>query len=135
MTTTIVSYVRRVVGDKRPVDQLFCLGEAVFKLKEGWKFYPCVSGRAPSRKFHATLEACLPRWLGYPDACESYYTRFEGREVGPSFAAPAPELKDDLTSELLAVLKDVERIATELGAKGYPLNRIRAAIAKAEGRS
>ena len=45
---------------------------------------------------------------------------------------------DQLISErndLLKVLKDVEKLATELGAKGYPLNAMRKVITKAEGRS
>lgn len=33
----------------------------------------------------------------------------------------------------LRVLKDVERVASELGAKGYPLNAMRDAIAASEG--
>jgi hypothetical protein len=38
-------------------------------------------------------------------------------------------------NELLAVLKRVEALMTDLGARGEPLKSIRAAIAKAEGRS
>jgi len=37
----------------------------------GWRFFPNVSGRKPSLKRHATMEKCLPRWVGYPDHCES----------------------------------------------------------------
>jgi len=40
---------------------------------QGWKFTPNVAGRLPSRKFHRTLERALPRWVGYPDGCESEY--------------------------------------------------------------
>lgn len=40
----------------------------------------------------------------------------------------------DERNVLLKVLKDVERTATELGAKGYPLNAMREAIAKAEAK-
>ena len=37
----------------------------------GWRFVPRVAGRRSSAKWHATMERCLPRWLGYPDHCES----------------------------------------------------------------
>ena len=37
----------------------------------GWRFFPNVGNRRPSRKRHATMEKCLPRWLGYPDRCQS----------------------------------------------------------------
>lgn len=46
------------------------LGTAV-RHPAGWRFIPAVAGRMPSRKCHPTMEACLPRWVGYPDACES----------------------------------------------------------------
>ena len=54
----------------------FILGHAVqypsaLGAPGGWRFFPNVSGRAPSRKRHATMEKCLPRWVGYPDHCES----------------------------------------------------------------
>jgi hypothetical protein len=39
----------------------------------GWKFYPSVAGHKPSRKHHRTLAKCLPRWVHYPDGCESEY--------------------------------------------------------------
>ena len=43
----------------------------------GWKFYPAVSGRSPSRKHHRTLDGCLPRWVHYPDGCASAYVGAE----------------------------------------------------------
>ncbi len=136
MTTTIVSYVRRAVGDKRPVEQLFCLGQAFFQPTKGWKFHPRVSGREPSRKFHATLEACLPRWLGYPDSCESYYTRFRGAPTSSDFCAPAPELEDDITSELLAALKQIHKNANRgLRLTVGEIEDLGCLIAKAEGRA
>jgi hypothetical protein len=46
------------------------LGTAV-RRADGWWFIPHVFGRKPSRVAHPTLEKCLPRWLGYPDRCES----------------------------------------------------------------
>jgi hypothetical protein len=36
-----------------------------------WRFFPSVTGRAPSRKLYRTWEASLTRWVGYPDRCES----------------------------------------------------------------
>jgi hypothetical protein len=36
----------------------------------GWRFTPNLSGRHSSRKAHATMEAALPRWLGYPGRCD-----------------------------------------------------------------
>ena len=48
----------------------FVLGHAV-RNEAGWRFLPNVSGRSPSRKAHKTMEKCLPRWVGYPDHCES----------------------------------------------------------------
>ena len=44
------------------------LGHAI-NYGKGWKFYPQVAGRHASRKFHSTMEACLPKWIGYPDRC------------------------------------------------------------------
>jgi len=46
------------------------LGTAVQRA-DGWRFVPAVAGRMSSRKAHPTLEKCLPRWVGYPDYCES----------------------------------------------------------------
>lgn len=53
-------------------------------------------------------------------------------------AAEGPRMTEDAAliaaaPDLIRVLRDVERIATELGAKGYPLNAIRAALFRAEG--
>ena len=31
--------------------------------EHGWRFNPASSGRVPSRKWHATAEAALPRWV------------------------------------------------------------------------
>lgn len=38
---------------------------------QGWRFIPNVASHKSSRKFHPTWEACLPRWIGYPNHCES----------------------------------------------------------------
>lgn len=44
------------------------LGTAV-QYTDGWRFISNVASHKSSRKFHATMEKCLPRWLGYPDQC------------------------------------------------------------------
>ncbi len=46
------------------------LGTAV-RYRAGWRFLSNVASHKNSRKFHATMEKCLPRWLDYPDGCES----------------------------------------------------------------
>lgn len=61
-----VEYVRRPAGGGTP----FVLGSAT-RTNKGWTFHPNVAGRKPSRFPHASLEKCLPRWIGYPDYCES----------------------------------------------------------------
>ncbi len=62
---------RRIQFNRRLLSgQNFVLGTAR-EDNFGWRFTPSVSGRSPSRKSHSTLEKCLPRWLGYPDQCES----------------------------------------------------------------
>ena len=45
------------------------LGVAV-EHNDGWRFVSIIASRGNSRKSHATMEKCLPRWLGYPDRCE-----------------------------------------------------------------
>jgi hypothetical protein len=66
--TTAYRFLRRL-----PDGSTFTLGTAVKHddAVVGWRFFPNVSGRKVSRKRHATLERCLPRWIGYPDHCES----------------------------------------------------------------
>ena len=49
---------------------IFRLGTAVER-PEGWRFIPNIAHRHSSRKSHATMEKCLPRWIGYPDSCQS----------------------------------------------------------------
>ena len=68
MNMNKIYFNRRLAGNAG----LYRLGTA-FKNDRGWKFYPHVAGRRPSAKFHVTWEACLPRWVGYPDACESEF--------------------------------------------------------------
>jgi hypothetical protein len=50
----------------------YLLGVAVSREPGQWRFLPNVSGKSPSRKYHPTFEKCLPRWVGYPDSCESF---------------------------------------------------------------
>lgn len=66
---------KTVVFERRLNDgSTFILGHAVEKT-DGWRFYPNATSRSPSRKSWPTMEACLPRWLGYPERCESRVTR------------------------------------------------------------
>jgi mRNA-degrading endonuclease HigB of HigAB toxin-antitoxin module len=46
------------------------LGTAV-EYRDGWRFISNVTSHKGSRKFHATMEKCVPRWVGYPDKCVS----------------------------------------------------------------
>ena len=56
----------------RPMGGLpFLVGTASLTNGQGWRFIPNVAGRSPSRRFHPTVERCVPRWVGYPDRCES----------------------------------------------------------------
>lgn len=48
----------------------YTLGTAV-RYNEGWRFLSNVASHKSSRKYHPTMEACLPKWVGYPDHCES----------------------------------------------------------------
>jgi len=49
---------------------VFILGYAA-ESGAGWRFIPHRADRRPSRKAHDTWEQCIPRWVGYPDQCES----------------------------------------------------------------
>lgn len=40
--------------------------------EQGWRFIPNVTAHKSSRKFHPTMGRCIPRWVGYPDRCESF---------------------------------------------------------------
>ena len=53
----------------RPFEEKPIYGTARYTPGRGWKFITNVSSHRSSRKFHSTLEACLPRWIGYPDRC------------------------------------------------------------------
>lgn len=58
-------FVRRLAGGG-----VYHLGTAV-QYTDGWRFLSNVSSHRSSRKFHATMEKCVPRWVGYPNKCES----------------------------------------------------------------
>jgi hypothetical protein len=49
----------------------YLVGVATYFAGQGWRFNPRVSGRKPSRRFYLTWEECVPRWVGYPDRCET----------------------------------------------------------------
>jgi hypothetical protein len=53
------------------------LGTAV-DYPDGWRFISNVAAHKNSRKFHPTMEKCLPRWVGYPDHCESELKETKG---------------------------------------------------------
>lgn len=38
---------------------------------DGYRFFPNVAGRKPSRKTFGSIAASLPRWVGYPCRCET----------------------------------------------------------------
>jgi hypothetical protein len=66
MKTERIILVHRRIKD----GSTFRLGCAV-RNEAGWRFIPNVSSRHPSRKAHRTFPKCLPRWVKYPDGCET----------------------------------------------------------------
>jgi hypothetical protein len=64
---TVLRFVRRL-----PSGSTYLLGTAV-QNEEGWRFISNVASHKNSRKFHPTLEKCLPRWVG--KNCESEVVR------------------------------------------------------------
>jgi hypothetical protein len=63
---TSIKFYRALAGDERGP----YLGAAT-RNSRGWLFLPAVSGHKPGRKRHSTWEACLPRWVNYPNGCMS----------------------------------------------------------------
>lgn len=53
-----------------PKGAAYRLGTAV-NYGTGWRFISNVSSHRSSRKFHPTMEKCIPRWVGYPDRCRT----------------------------------------------------------------
>ena len=64
LTNNVVFYRRLTDGT------VYRLGTAA-QYPSGWKFISNVASHKNSRKFHPTMLKCLPRWIGYPDRCES----------------------------------------------------------------
>jgi hypothetical protein len=62
--------LRWAVERRFPDGSVGRLGTVAF-LSSGYRFTPAVSGRRPSAKLHGTMAAALPRWVGYPHACET----------------------------------------------------------------
>jgi hypothetical protein len=66
-----VDFYWRLAGS----EDRYLVGVATYVAGEGWNqgwcFFPRVSGRKPSRRFYLTWEECVPRWVGYPDRCET----------------------------------------------------------------
>jgi hypothetical protein len=60
-----VQFFRDIAGGSS-----YHLGTAV-QYKDGWRFISNVASHKGSRKFHPTMLACVPRWVGYPDKCRS----------------------------------------------------------------
>lgn len=65
------------IGDKITVFRRFIDDDSIQILgwtklhRDGWRFLPNVTSRKGSRKGHATWEASLPRWVNYPNGCET----------------------------------------------------------------
>ena len=65
--------IRSITFSRRLSDgSLFRLGTAV-RMVGGWKFISGVAAHRNSRKLHPTFGACVPRWVGYPNKCESEF--------------------------------------------------------------
>ena len=63
--TTCYAVERRL-----PDGQVIRLGTVV-KNAQGYRFRPFTTAHQSSRRDHATFEGCLPRWVGYPERCET----------------------------------------------------------------
>lgn len=50
--------------------EVLVLGTTV-EYEQGWRFVPRVSGRSASRKYWPNWEKSLPKWVGYPNSCET----------------------------------------------------------------
>jgi hypothetical protein len=74
-------FIRRLPGGS-----VYHLGTAV-QYADGWRFLSNVSSHKSSRKFHPTMEKCLPRWVGYPNKCESVVVGGPTDEFGPGYGA------------------------------------------------
>lgn len=72
-------FVRRL-----PDGSVYHLGTAV-EYADGWRFLSNVASHKNSRKYHATMEKCLPRWVGYPNKCESVVVGGPTDEFGAGY--------------------------------------------------
>ena len=63
---------KRAHGANGQPDTVYAIGRLV-RYPRGWIFLPNVSGRKPSKKYHKTFEAALPRWTGGLDGTETRY--------------------------------------------------------------
>ncbi len=63
--TKFVRFYRRPLKGTR-----YRIGTA-YQNENGWRFIPSDAVHRCSRKSHPTMEKCIPRWVGYPDGCES----------------------------------------------------------------
>ncbi len=66
-----MAHPKSVTFNRRLQDgSTFRLGTAV-RNDAGWRFIPNVAAHKSSRKAHPTMDKCVPRWVGYPDRCET----------------------------------------------------------------
>lgn len=65
---------------------IYHLGTAV-ESADGWRFISNVTSHKSSRKFHPTMEKSIPRWVGYPDRCQSVAIK---PKKDPALAANPP---------------------------------------------
>lgn len=65
-----VDFYWRINGSD-PASDRYLVGVAAYHKDKGWRFFPRISGKLPSRVYHPTWEKCVPRWVGYPDRCET----------------------------------------------------------------
>jgi len=68
---SVVHFNRRL-----PNGTTYRLGAAV-QNDAGWRFISNVASHHSSRKAHVTMKKCIPRWVGYPDRCETEVMRAE----------------------------------------------------------
>lgn len=66
----VIRFKQRLMGIGKP-DQIIVLGEAVKVEGKGWAFFPDPQWGGAIGGAGATWEACLPKWVQYPNGCES----------------------------------------------------------------
>lgn len=60
---------RRFFKDNGP-DEICRIGTVRYD-GEGYRFTSNVASHGNSRKSHPTFDACMPRWVHYPNGCET----------------------------------------------------------------